>query len=465
MKSKIPKIIHQLWIGEKPMPTKMMETWKLKNPDFEYILWDETRLATLKHDSYRPLNQIQELVGKVDIYRWNILYQFGGVFLDADSICLEPIDQELFLKRLAFATFENENVRAGLVAIGTMGFIPKHPLIRDILDYLNTPELLDQISLYKAWYSVGPGLFTRMLDTKKYNNMITIFPSYMFLPIHFTGHIYKGYKKVYAYQEWSNTKMNYENLSQIDYEIPEEYSPNYISTLEEKNRMISILIPSYNTPRDFLVQCLQSIRNQIYNKDPIGFELVWINDGSTEEYTKILETELYNFINTTRFIRLKYYKNEINMGIAESLRIGLEMCSYSLVARMDSDDIMMPSRLIKQYEYMISHPDVVWCSTAIQIYGKPFIKKHISILTRKMLESREEWITNHPSTMMRKEAILKVGGYRSCQSGAEDWDLVQRILDKYGEIHNMQDVLLYYRLHDGQVTKKASKASLYNGSI
>ncbi len=39
--SKIPKIIHQIWIGPKPRPSKFMETWAKKNPDFEYILWNE----------------------------------------------------------------------------------------------------------------------------------------------------------------------------------------------------------------------------------------------------------------------------------------------------------------------------------------------------------------------------------------------------------------------------------------
>ena len=46
MDNKIPKIIHQLWIGPKPAPTKLMQTWKDKNPDFEYILWNEAEIAS-----------------------------------------------------------------------------------------------------------------------------------------------------------------------------------------------------------------------------------------------------------------------------------------------------------------------------------------------------------------------------------------------------------------------------------
>jgi len=44
----IPKIIHQLWIGDKPRPSKLMDTWRDKNPDFEYICWNEEEMQKRK---------------------------------------------------------------------------------------------------------------------------------------------------------------------------------------------------------------------------------------------------------------------------------------------------------------------------------------------------------------------------------------------------------------------------------
>ena len=54
-----------------------------------------------------------------------ILYKYGGIYIDADSICIEPIDN-LLNKYKAFATYENELTRKGLVANGNMGFLKEH---------------------------------------------------------------------------------------------------------------------------------------------------------------------------------------------------------------------------------------------------------------------------------------------------------------------------------------------------
>ena len=183
----IPKILHQIWIGPKPAPTNLMKTWKEKHPDFEYILWTEQVIhdRRLQLTCIDKINMIPEINGKADIIRWEILYQYGGYFVDADSICIEPFDY-YFSDKSVFATFENENVRAGLIATGTMGFIPKHPLCLDIINWIQSNDSTQLIKDTRAWYSVGPGLLTKMLDTRKYKD-VSIYPSHCFLPIHFTG--------------------------------------------------------------------------------------------------------------------------------------------------------------------------------------------------------------------------------------------------------------------------------------
>lgn len=96
----IPKIIHQLWIGPKPRPSKFMKTWQDKHPEFEYIMWneDEIKKRGLKLECQNRVDEIEEINGKADIIRWEILYHYGGLFLDADSICIEPFDQLIELE-------------------------------------------------------------------------------------------------------------------------------------------------------------------------------------------------------------------------------------------------------------------------------------------------------------------------------------------------------------------------------
>jgi mannosyltransferase OCH1-like enzyme len=76
----IPKIIHQLWIGPKPMPTKFMDTWRDKHPDYEYIRWTEAEIEKrgIKFECGNAINRMSEINGKADIMRWEILYRYGA---------------------------------------------------------------------------------------------------------------------------------------------------------------------------------------------------------------------------------------------------------------------------------------------------------------------------------------------------------------------------------------------------
>ena len=165
----ISKIIHQLWIGTKPRPSKFMNTWKDKNTDFEYISWNEDEFIkrNIVFESQDKIDSIEEINGKADIMRWEILWRYGGVFIDADSICVEPID-EVLMKCNAFSGYENEEVRQDLVATGTMGFPPNHPLCREAVDWILTNPVSKKETGQRAWITVGPGLLTRLLQTNKY---------------------------------------------------------------------------------------------------------------------------------------------------------------------------------------------------------------------------------------------------------------------------------------------------------
>lgn len=440
----IPKIIHQLWIGPKPAPIKLMNTWKEKHPDFEYIYWNESEFEKrgIKFECQKEIDEIEEINGKADIIRWELLYKYGGVFIDADSICIEPFDEEL-MKKPCFAGWEQEKVRNGLIATGTMGFPVNHPLVKDAIDWIKCNNVTQKAG-FMAWQSVGPGLLTRMYNTDKFKDLY-IFPSYTFLPIHLTGLEYKGHGKIYAYQAWGSTKQSYDNMNSIV--LPLQFN--------NPSRSVSILISSFNTKTIFIQECLNSIKHQdgLFN-----IELVWINDGSDFLNTLLLKKCLDNFKKTTRFTEVVYYENKQNMGIGYSLNLGVNMCSNEIIIKMDSDDIMYNDRIIKQLEFMEKNPDVHVCGAQVTFFkenitNKMYSTHHSSITWKEYINIKSHWIANHPTLCYRKSSVLNVGNYDKNKSKmTEDFEIILRLLKHYKYIHNFNEPNLYYRLHDDQVT-------------
>ena len=442
----IPKIIHQLWIGPKPAPTKFMDTWKEKNPDFEYIRWSEEELVkrNMVIECKNRVNEMEEINGKADIIRWEILYKYGGVFVDADSICIEPIDDVLMTKK-CFAGWEQEELRPDLIATGTMGFPPKHPLVRHAIDHIKQNCVSVAVTKKRAWITVGPMLLTNLYNTGFYKDL-TIFPSYSFLPIHCTGKEYNGYGKIYAYQEWGSTKQNYEIMNTID--LPSQF----LKPSDE--RSVSILISSLNTKASYIQECLDSIKKQ---EGYFNIEIIWINDGSDLLHTQILKKILENFEKTTRFIKIVYDENDGNKGVGYSLNKGILMCSNEIIIKMDSDDIMYPHRINTQYNYMMQNPSTKICGAQVKMFddnkNHRGVSNHPSITWEQYKSIKSHWFINHPTVCYRKSAVLEAGNYdEKLKQMCEDFELELRMLKTHGYIYNFSEPLLHYRLHDKQVT-------------
>ena len=129
----IPKIIHQMWIGSKKPPEQEMDSWKNFHPDWKYMFWDEQSLINYFPEglfNQKQYEQMSELPGKCDIARYEILHKFGGFFIDADSICLRPLDVEL-LEADSFSCYENESARGDLIANGYLATTEKNKLMEN----------------------------------------------------------------------------------------------------------------------------------------------------------------------------------------------------------------------------------------------------------------------------------------------------------------------------------------------
>jgi len=221
---------------------------------------------------------------------------------------------------------------------------------------------------------------------------------------------------------------------------------------------VSILISSYNTQKEYLEECIKSIKEQIGN---FGIELVWINDCSNTENTIELLDLLEKIFNSLNHFKLIYQKTKINRGISFCLHQGLLLCSNELIVRMDSDDIMLNTRIQKQIDFMNSEPSCVICGTNVIIFKQDNDRKielersnHRTKLTwDEYKQNPTTWFLNHPTLCYKKSSVLNVGNYRlNFRYPFEDLDMELRVFKKYGIVYNLDECLLLYRRHNGQTT-------------
>lgn len=203
--------------------------------------------------------------------------------------------------------------------------------------------------------------------------------------------------------------------------------------------MVSVLMSVYKKENPaFLKRALESIYAQTLKAD----EIVLVQDG---EIPPALEEVI------SRYPDLHVVKLEKNLQLGRALEAGLKVCQHELVARMDTDDIMMPDRLEKQYRFMIEHPEIVACGGDIA----EFTEEDTILREKNMPSSPQELYRygkkrnplNHMTVMFRKSAIKAVGGYRHFP-GLEDYDLWSRLLANGYQIANIPEVLVKARIGD-----------------
>jgi glycosyltransferase involved in cell wall biosynthesis len=210
--------------------------------------------------------------------------------------------------------------------------------------------------------------------------------------------------------------------------------------------MISVVMPVYNGER-FLAPALESILKQTYR----DFELIVVNDGSNDRTTEILDD--YAF----RDSRIRVIQSP-HIGLCEALNIGIDAAKNPWIARMDADDIAMPQRFEKQLNAAKHRPEVVvWGSYIHHINSAGNILSFSKVGPPTVNEFEKRRKRNevvqviHPTAFMRKDAVLKAGGYKPEYEAAEDVELFDRMGDS-GPIVAVPEALLHYRVHPYSIT-------------
>ncbi len=199
---------------------------------------------------------------------------------------------------------------------------------------------------------------------------------------------------------------------------------------------VSVIIPAYNAEK-YIHEAIDSVLNQTF-KD---FEIIVINDGSTDNTSKILES----YGNKIR------WKSQENKGQASAQNEGIKIAKGDYLAYLDADDICFPKRLETQVKYLDGHSDVgLVYSDYYQIDDKRILKIAKSHPFDYLLLLQNNYICK--STVMHRRGCLEYPNlFDESINGRDDWDMWVRISEKFG-MGYINKQLVKYRMHEDSWT-------------
>ena len=223
---------------------------------------------------------------------------------------------------------------------------------------------------------------------------------------------------------------------------------------------LSVLMPVYNAER-YLAEAVESVLSQTFS----DFEFIIIDDGSTDRSLEILQ----RYAEQDDRIRLV---SRPNTGLIGALNEGLALARGELIARMDADDISLPERFSRQLEYLLAHPNCIAIgSRAVMIdpEGAPLCEMSKEATHEEIdafhLTGRGGALL-HAASMIRREILKAVGGYRKEFPDAEDYDLFLRLAE-VGRLANLPEPLYRYRQHLASVgyTKRRAQSRSVSAAL
>lgn len=218
--------------------------------------------------------------------------------------------------------------------------------------------------------------------------------------------------------------------------------------------MISIIMGVYNV-ENYIEECIDSIINQSFS----DWELIIYDDGSTDNTMSII-----NFF-SKHDNRIKVFKNNKNVGLAETLNHCLEKATRKYIVRHDGDDIMIKDRLKIQLTFMennnvdISGAGVYLINDQGKIWGERF--SNSNPMKQECMLTSYPFI--HPTVIMKREVLNKVNGYsvnNQTFMRLEDYDLWRKLYKINVKMANLNEKLIYYREDEDAYKKKKKKYRL-----
>lgn len=202
---------------------------------------------------------------------------------------------------------------------------------------------------------------------------------------------------------------------------------------------VTVVVPAFNEPPHVLEQSLDSVATQTFR----DFECLVI-DESTQPESR--DACIAMCARDPRFRRIQPPKR---IGLAASLNLGITQARGELIARFDSDDLCLPNRLEQQVAFMDGHPEVGVLGGGLEIMDEAghTLAFRSYPTNHEAIERRLHFTTPvaHPTAMLRRHAVLQLGGYNTSFRFAEDLDLWLRMINQGVRFANLPEVLVRYR--------------------
>lgn len=207
----------------------------------------------------------------------------------------------------------------------------------------------------------------------------------------------------------------------------------------KERRLISIVVPAYRTPEEFLRQMIDSVLAQTY-----PYWELCIANGSPED--EGMETVLKEYAGRDNRIRWKAL--EENGGISANTNSALDMAAGDYIALLDHDDLLAPNALYEIAAYLEQHPDTGMVYTDedkvtadLREHFQPNLKPDFNL---DLLRSNN-YICHFLA--VRRDVVQKAGGFRKEYDGAQDYDFIFRCAELAEQVGHVPEILYHWRTH------------------
>jgi glycosyltransferase involved in cell wall biosynthesis len=227
--------------------------------------------------------------------------------------------------------------------------------------------------------------------------------------------------------------------------------------LNESQPLISVIMPVYNSEK-YLQEAIESILGQTL----ADFELIAIDDGSTDNSAAILDS----FRQKDK--RLIIHRHMQNQGMPVALNAGLEMARGRYIARMDADDISLPERFEKQAAFLETHPEIGIVGTALQMVNER--GNNIGGLSAPLVDLAIRWANifsgsfMHATIMLRRSIITDHKIFYNVSRDVSEFEFFARLLE-YAHGSNLAESLYIYRIHSESNVSRFQRANVDRKSM